>query len=70
VIIGDPEHAKTPALLRAMGRALARLGGRYIVADDVGITLADLALMRTETAHTAARRRAASSRSRSPPTAC
>ena len=54
VIIGDPEHAKTPALLRAMGRAIERLGGRYIVADDVGITLADLALMRTETAHTAA----------------
>jgi leucine dehydrogenase len=54
VIIGDPARDKTPALLRAMGRAIERLGGRYVVADDVGITLGDLALMRSETAHTAA----------------
>jgi leucine dehydrogenase len=54
VIIGDPRRDKTPALLRAMGRAIERLGGRYIVADDVGITLEDLAVIRSETAHTAA----------------
>ena len=54
VIVGDPKRAKTPALLRAMGRAVERLGGRYIVADDIGTTLEDLALMRAVTSHTAA----------------
>jgi leucine dehydrogenase len=54
VIIGDPRHDKTPALLRAMGRTVDDLGGRYIIADDVGTTLADLAIMREATRHTAA----------------
>ena len=70
VIIGDPKRAKTPALLRAMGRAVERLGGRYIVADDIGTTLDDLALMRAVTSHTAAATAAARLRSRSPPMAC
>jgi leucine dehydrogenase len=54
VILGDPERAKTPALLRAMGRAVEALGGRYIIADDIGTTLDDLRVMRTVTSHTAA----------------
>lgn len=54
VIIGDPKRDKTPELLRAMGRAVESMGGRYIVADDVGTTLDDLAVMRAETRHTAA----------------
>ena len=54
VVIGDPRRDKTPDLLRAVGRAVESLGGRYIVADDVGTTLDDLAVMRTETRHTAA----------------
>jgi leucine dehydrogenase len=54
VILGDPRRDKTPALLRAMGRAVESLRGRYIIADDVGTTLDDLAVMRQETAHTAA----------------
>jgi leucine dehydrogenase len=54
VIMGDPKRAKTPALLRAMGRAVEALGGRYIVADDIGTTLEDLVLMREVTRHTAA----------------
>jgi leucine dehydrogenase len=54
VILGDPRRDKTPALLRAMGRAVERLGGRYVIADDIGTTLADLALMREATRHTAA----------------
>jgi leucine dehydrogenase len=54
VIIGDPKRAKTPALLRAMGRAVEQLAGRYIVADDIGTTLDDLAVMREVTSHTAA----------------
>jgi leucine dehydrogenase len=54
VIIGDPKRDKTPELLRAMGRLVESFGGRYIIADDVGTTLADLAVMRTVTRHTAA----------------
>jgi len=54
VILGDPKHDKTPALLRAMAQAVDRLGGRYIIADDMGTTLDDLALMREVTPHTAA----------------
>ncbi|MEE8145645.1 MAG: Glu/Leu/Phe/Val dehydrogenase dimerization domain-containing protein, partial [Kiloniellales bacterium] len=36
VIIGDPRGDKSPALFRAMGRFVETLGGRYIVAEDVG----------------------------------
>jgi leucine dehydrogenase len=49
VIIGDPRRQKTPALLRAMGRAVDRLGGRYITAEDVGTTVADFAEVRQAT---------------------
>ena len=54
VILGDPRQAKTPALLRAMGQVVDHLGGRYIIADDIGTTLDDLRVMREMTAHTAA----------------
>jgi leucine dehydrogenase len=54
VIIGDPQREKTEALLKAMGRLVESLSGRYVIADDVGTTLEDLAVMRSETAHTAA----------------
>ena len=54
VIIGDPSRDKTDALLLAMGRSVESLAGDYVVADDVGTTLADLAVMRHETIHTAA----------------
>lgn len=42
VIIGDPGKHKTPALMRAMGVAVERLGGRYIVAEDSGTSVADM----------------------------
>jgi leucine dehydrogenase len=54
VIMGDPHRDKTPALLHAMGRAVESLSGQYIIADDVGTTLADLVVMRAATTHTAA----------------
>src|SRR5262249_20399210 len=53
VMIADPRRDKTPALLHAMGRIIERIGGRYITADDVGTTLADLVIMREMTCHTA-----------------
>ncbi|KAA3654236.1 MAG: Glu/Leu/Phe/Val dehydrogenase [Proteobacteria bacterium] len=43
VVIGDARHIKTPALLRALGRAIDRLGGRYITAEDVGTDPTDMA---------------------------
>ncbi len=42
VIIGDPARAKTPALLRAYGRFVESLGGRYVTACDVGTYVADM----------------------------
>src|SRR3954468_13764543 len=54
VIMGDPRRDKTPGLLHAMGRVVEGLSGRYVIADDVGTTLADLAVMRAATTHTAA----------------
>ncbi len=53
VIIGDPRLDKSPALFRAMGRAVQRLAGRYIVAEDVGISVPDVEIMQQETRHVA-----------------
>ncbi|MEL6979647.1 MAG: Glu/Leu/Phe/Val dehydrogenase dimerization domain-containing protein [Pseudomonadota bacterium] len=51
VILLEPEQEKTPALMRAMGAAVERLGGRYIAAEDVGASPADMDLMRERTSH-------------------
>lgn len=53
VIIGDPRRAKSEALLRAMGRFVDSLGGRYSVAEDVGICVPDVAVMGRETKYVA-----------------
>ena len=42
VIIGDPRRDKTPELLRAYGRFVESLGGRYVTACDVGTYVADM----------------------------
>jgi valine dehydrogenase (NAD+) len=42
VIIGDPQRDKTPELLRAYGRFVESLGGRYVTACDVGTYVADM----------------------------
>ena len=49
VIFGDPARDKTEALLRAYARHVDGLGGRYITAEDVGTTQADMDLIRRET---------------------
>jgi leucine dehydrogenase len=51
VIIGDPRADKTPALMRAMGRLVARAAGSYVVAEDSGIDVADIRTMAEETTH-------------------
>ncbi|MCL9796162.1 Leu/Phe/Val dehydrogenase [Frankia sp. AgKG'84/4] len=49
VIIGDPTRDKSEALLRAFGRHIASLGGRYITACDVGTYVADMDVIARET---------------------
>ncbi len=49
VIIGDPATDKTEALLRAYGRVVASLGGRYITACDVGTFPRDMEIVGRET---------------------
>jgi valine dehydrogenase (NAD+) len=45
VIIGDPATTRTDALIRAYARYLDALGGRYLTAEDVGTTSADMDLI-------------------------
>jgi leucine dehydrogenase len=49
VIIGDPERDKSEQLFRSFGRYLETLGGRYIVAEDVGTSTEDMENIRIET---------------------
>ena len=42
VILADPARTKTPAMIAAFGDAVEALGGRYITAEDVGMTVADM----------------------------
>jgi glutamate dehydrogenase/leucine dehydrogenase len=49
VIIGDPRTGRTEPLLRAYGRFVESLGGRYITAEDVGTTMADMDVIARET---------------------
>lgn len=51
VIIGDPRHDKTPEMIRAMGRFVDQFGGKYVVAEDSGTSVADIRLMAEETRH-------------------
>ena len=48
VIIGDSRRIKTEELLRAYGRFVETLGGRYITAEDVGTALGDMDVARRE----------------------
>ena len=49
VIIGHPNRDKSEELLRAYGRFLETLGGRYITAEDVGTAREDMDLVKRET---------------------
>jgi len=49
VIIGDPATDKSEALLRAYGRFVESLGGRYVTACDVGTYVADMDVVGKET---------------------
>jgi leucine dehydrogenase len=49
VIIGDSRTDKSVELLRAMGRAIDTLQGRYVVGEDIGTNPDDMREMRTAT---------------------
>jgi leucine dehydrogenase len=50
VIMGDPAM-KTDAMMRAFGRHVASLGGRYITAEDMNTNEHDMNMIRRETEH-------------------
>lgn len=49
VILADEATAKSDAMFRAFGRAVDSLGGHYVTAEDVGISVADMRTVREET---------------------
>lgn len=70
VVIGDPKTSKSPALFRAMGAFIEKLGGKYITAEDMNIGIPDLEIVRTRTRWvTGLRRETGSSGNPSPYTA-
>ncbi|MCL4672782.1 MAG: amino acid dehydrogenase [Sphingomonadaceae bacterium] len=53
VILADAARTKTPELLAAFARAVDGLGGKYITAQDVGMSEADMVSLSQHTAHVA-----------------
>jgi leucine dehydrogenase len=51
LIWADSRRDKSEALLRTFGRFVDTLGGRYVTAEDVGMTPLDLAHIAQETEH-------------------
>ena len=51
VILADEARAKTPEMLAAFGDAVEALGGRYVTAEDVGISEGDMVAVSQRTAH-------------------
>lgn len=53
VIIGDSRTQKNEALMRKFGRFVDALGGKYITAEDVGMSPKDMEYIHMETNHVA-----------------
>lgn len=49
VIIGDARKIKNEAFMRRMGKFVNNLGGKYICAEDVGMSVNDMSWIREET---------------------
>ena len=49
VVLADANRSKTPEMLAAFGRAVDRLGGHYVTAEDVGMSVADMMAIREQT---------------------
>lgn len=53
VILADAKRTKTPEMLAAFGQAVDGLCGRYITAEDVGMSVADMVAISKETKYVA-----------------
>ncbi|MEO6387037.1 MAG: Glu/Leu/Phe/Val dehydrogenase dimerization domain-containing protein [Croceibacterium sp.] len=51
VVLFDEENTKTPEMLAAFGDAVNALGGRYVTAEDVGASVADMVAIAERTPH-------------------
>ncbi len=51
VIVGDASTEKTEALMRKFGEYVDSLGGKYITAEDVGMSTKDMMYVKMETDH-------------------
>jgi leucine dehydrogenase len=51
VIIGDPATLASPDLFRAYGEFIDGLAGRYVTAEDVGTTVANMEIVASRTDH-------------------
>ena len=49
VILADANRTKTPEMLAAFGRAVNGLGGNYVTAEDVGMSVSDMIAISQET---------------------
>ena len=49
VMLADADRTKTPEMLAAFGRAVDALGGRYVTAEDVGMSVADMVAIAKQT---------------------
>ncbi|TKA11329.1 Glu/Leu/Phe/Val family dehydrogenase [Actinacidiphila oryziradicis] len=58
VIIGDPARVKSESLLRAYGRFVESLAGRYLTACDIGTTERDMDVVARESRYVTGRSRA------------
>lgn len=46
VVMADARTEKTPQMLKAFGKAVEAMGGRYITAEDVGMSVSDIDTIR------------------------
>jgi leucine dehydrogenase len=51
VVLLDAQRTKTPEMLAAFGDAIEALGGRYVTAEDVGASVADMVAIADRTQH-------------------
>ena len=49
VVLADANRTKSEAMLKAFGRAIESLGGRYVTAEDVGMSDKDMVVISSET---------------------
>ncbi len=49
VILADSDRTKTPQQVAAFGRAVQKLAGNYVTAEDVGMSVADMTAIAAET---------------------